>query len=93
MRADQLMEPGDAVDTFGQPDPAEPLALLVGHVHVVMGLGPIHSNKDHPVASHSSDQHPQLSLEVASSPLMDQCSWHDIPPAITATSPTSRGTI
>jgi hypothetical protein len=34
-----------------------------------------------------------LSLEVASSPLMDQCSQHDIPPAITATSPTSRGTI
>jgi hypothetical protein len=34
-----------------------------------------------------------VSLEVASSPLMDQCSRHDIPPAITATSPTSRGTI
>ncbi|MGH9206239.1 MAG: hypothetical protein ACRD1G_06740 [Acidimicrobiales bacterium] len=27
---------------------------------------------------------PAVSLEVASSPLMDQCSRHDIPPAITA---------
>ena len=65
-----------------------------GQMHVVMGLGPVHSYKDHSVATFQLvGSTPAVSLEVASSPLMDQCSRHDIPPAITATSPTSRGTI
>jgi hypothetical protein len=56
MCADQLVEPGDAIHPFGQPGLGQPAAFLVGHVHVVMGLGPIHSYKDHPVASRLSDQ-------------------------------------
>ena len=92
-RADQLVEPGDAVHPFRQPGLAEPLADLVGHVHIVVGLSPVHSYENHPVASRSSKPAPAVSLKAASSPLMDQCSRHDIPPAITATSPTSRGTI
>ncbi len=33
------------------------MARLVGHVHVVVGLGPVHANKDHLTATfRSSDQ-------------------------------------
>jgi hypothetical protein len=61
-------------------------------MYIVMGLGPIHPNKDH-LLSPLTRIEPNLSLEAASSPLMDQCSKHNIPPAVTATSPTSRGTV
>ena len=57
VRAHQLVEPGDAVHPLGQPGLAEPLAGLVGHVYVVVGLGPVHSYEDHLVASRSSDRH------------------------------------
>ncbi len=92
--ADQLVEASNAVHPFRQPGLGQPPALPVCHVHVVMGLRPVHSYKDHPVATFQLvGPAPTVSLEVASSPLMDQCSKHDIPPAVTATSQTNRGTI
>jgi hypothetical protein len=91
---DQLVEPGNALDPFRQSGLDQSHTALVGHMYVVMGLGPVHSYKDHSVATFQLvGSALAVSLEVASSPLMDQCSRHDIPPAITATSPTSRGTI
>ena len=94
MSTDQLMEPGNPLDPFRQSGLHQSHTVLVGQMDVVMGLGPVHSYKDHSVATFQLvGSTPAVSLEVASSPLMDQCSRHDIPPAITATSPTSRGTI
>ena len=71
---------------------AQALAVLVRHVHVVVGLGPVHPYEDH-LAPLTRRTGTNTEPEDASSYLMDQCSRHDIPPAVTATSPTSRGTI
>ena len=68
------------------------VALAVPHVHVVLGLNPVHPSKDH--LSPSPDRPcTNLSPETPSSSLMDQCSRHDIPPAVQGTSPASRNTI
>jgi hypothetical protein len=85
------MEAGDALHPLRQAAPGETLAVLILDVHVVVGLSPVHPNKDHlaPLGSTGTNTEP----EDPSSHLMDQCSRHDIPPAVTGTSPTSRGTI
>ena len=45
--ADQLVEAGDALHPLGQPATAKTFAVLVLHVHVVVGLSPVHPYKDH----------------------------------------------
>jgi hypothetical protein len=55
--ADEFVEAGDALCRLGQAGLGQPPALLVGHVHVVVGLRPVHANKDHLLATfRSSDQ-------------------------------------
>ena len=54
---DELVKAGDALHPFGQAGLGKSSALLVAHMHVVVGLSPIHSHKDHLLATfRSSDQ-------------------------------------
>jgi hypothetical protein len=48
MGADQVVEPGDAVHALRETGLGQPLAFLVDHMHVVMGLSPVHPDQDHP---------------------------------------------
>ena len=69
----ELADPGHAV---GDPAFGQHHAVLGHHADVVMVLGPVHSHKEHLLL---------LSLdepEEMRSDLMDQCSRHDIPPAV-----------
>ena len=86
------MELGDALHALGQPAAAQPPAVLILDVHVMVGLRPVHPDKDQsrllpPVTA------PDIEPEDPGSPLIDQCSGHVIPPAVQETSPASRGTI
>jgi hypothetical protein len=65
--------------------------LIVLQFDVVMGLRPVVTEEQHPVLL-ALKLLPVASLEEPSGDLMDQCSRH-IPPAITTSSCTSRGTI
>ena len=47
MVADQVMELGDAFHAFRETAATEPFAFHVLHEHIVVGLGPIHPDKDH----------------------------------------------
>jgi hypothetical protein len=79
MRTDELVETGDPVDALGQPASPEAPTLCVLNMHVVVGLSPVHSDKDHltpPINGTSVEP------EDPSSFLMVQCSRHDIPPAV-----------
>ena len=69
----QLAHPAHAV---GHPTLAENVARFIHHTDVVMVLGPVHSHKEHLTSSFSSEP------EELRSALMDQCSRHDIPPAV-----------
>jgi hypothetical protein len=40
--ADQIVEAGDALYALGQPASTEAFAVLVLHVHIVVGLSPVH---------------------------------------------------
>jgi len=60
------VEAGDAVHTLGQSATAKPFAVLVLDVDVVVGLGPIHSDEDHPLLLDRSATNP--SLEAAAAP-------------------------
>jgi hypothetical protein len=83
------MEPGDALHSLRKATATEAFAVLVLHVHVVVGLGPVHPYKDH-LGSSSFDRHQHEPEDPSSS--QGQCSRHDIPPAVTGTPPTIRGT-
>jgi hypothetical protein len=89
--ADQVMEAGDAFHTLRKTATPEAFAVLALHADVVVGLSPVHPDKDHLDPS-SFDQHQHEPEDPAASS-QDQCSRHDIPPAVTGTSPTIRGTI
>jgi hypothetical protein len=41
------MKPGDPLYSLGQPAPAQPLAVLILDMHIVMRLCPVHPDKDH----------------------------------------------
>jgi hypothetical protein len=58
-----------------------------------MVLGPIISNEYRQLASQLDVGEKRLSPRTPGGNLMDQCSKHDTPSALQATSPTSRGTI
>ena len=61
MAADQVMEAGDALHPLRQAAAAQPFAVLVLHVHVVVGLSPVHPNKDHlaPLRSTGTNTEPE----------------------------------
>jgi hypothetical protein len=46
MPGGQLVEPGDALHTLGQTPAAQPCTLLILHVHVIVGLSPVHPDED-----------------------------------------------
>lgn len=79
--ADHVVEPRDAGDTLAQPATGQPFPVHVFHIDVVVGLGPVHSHKDHLLLLSIGDEHTEP--EDPTSSLMDQCSRHDIPPAVT----------
>ncbi len=56
VRANELVEAGDALYPLGQAGLGQSSALLVGHMHVVVGLSPVHSNKDHLSATSLSSE-------------------------------------
>ena len=70
--ADEVMEAGDALHAVGQPAPAKAFAVLVLHVHIVVGLSPVHSYENHlaPLSSTGTNTR----ARGPSSSLMDQCS-------------------
>src|ERR1039458_5076836 len=71
----QLTNSGERVANFSS---AEDFAIAVQDAHVVVGLSPIHSNKDHFATSRRlNHDEPRGNGSV----LMVQCSRHDTPPA------------
>ena len=86
--ADQGMELSHAVDPLRDPALGEDRAGLVHDADVVMGLGPVHPDEDHCAAS---SPRPTREPEESSGALMDQCSRHDIPPAVRALLTEQRG--
>jgi hypothetical protein len=48
---DQRVQLGEAGDPIGHPPAAEHHPGLVQHAHLVVGLGPVHADKDHPASS------------------------------------------
>ena len=48
MNGGQLVEPGDPLYPLGQPPAGQFPALLIGEIHVMMGLRPVHPGKDQP---------------------------------------------
>jgi len=49
MASDELMELADAGHTVGDPTFTQHRALFVHHADVVMVLGPVHTDEDHPL--------------------------------------------
>ena len=47
MVGDQLVELADSLERVEDAAGAEHCATLVEHAHVVVGLSPVHTNKDH----------------------------------------------
>jgi hypothetical protein len=45
--SDQPMQLGDAGEPIGQPPSAEHRPAGIQHPHLVVGLGPVHADKDH----------------------------------------------
>jgi hypothetical protein len=76
---DHVVEARDPVHAFGKSSTPKAFSVLIHHVHVVMGLGPVHSDKDHPAPLIDGTF---VEPEDPSSSLMDKCSRHDIPPAV-----------
>ena len=54
MSSGEVMEPGDPLHALGQLAPAQPPAVLILDMHVMMGFRPVHADKDHlaPLAGH-----------------------------------------
>jgi hypothetical protein len=92
MVGDQRVQRRDPLHPFREAAPHQPPPLIVLQFDVVMGLRPVVAEEQHPVLL-ALELLPVASLEETSGDLMDQCSRHDIPPAITTSSPTGRGTI
>jgi hypothetical protein len=67
----------DTLHPLGHPSLGKDAALLVEHARVVVRLGPIDAHEDH-----DSLLPRPLSPEEVRGELMDQCSRHDIPPAV-----------
>ena len=57
MTADEGMETGDPFNPLRQAATAQPLAVLVLNVHVVVGFSPVHANKDHLAPLRSTGTH------------------------------------
>jgi hypothetical protein len=74
----QLTHAGQRIENPLSP---EYLSFGVQDAHVVVGLGPVHSNKNHFVTSSSLTM---SEPRGGGGDLMDQCSKHDTPPAFSA---------
>jgi hypothetical protein len=72
------MQLGQTGDPIRHPAAAEHHPGLVQHAHLVVGFGPVQADNDHPASSPA----PPWRAEEARSDLMDQCSRHPIPPAV-----------
>jgi hypothetical protein len=79
MIGDHGVQPTDALHTVGNASPSQHMSMLIDHARIMMRLSPIHTHEDHPAASFL-DGHDEL--EETRGALMDQCSRHDIPPAV-----------
>ena len=92
MIGDKFMQRRHPVNPLRHPACGQLGTGLVAHVHTVMSLSPIISNKDHARGSPSLgsvDYEPERHQRG----LMDQCSRHDTPPVLRQPSPTNRGTL
>jgi hypothetical protein len=84
MLSNQPMQSRDPGHPIGQPPPDQHRPGVVLDLNVVMGLSPVIADKQHPTLLALT--HPEAS-EKTCYDLMDQCSRHDIPPALPASSP------
>jgi hypothetical protein len=48
MLSDQRMQPGQSLQPFRKPDPSQPPAALVDQLDVMMVLGPVVPDEQHP---------------------------------------------
>jgi hypothetical protein len=48
MVSDQLMQPGHALDPIRHPSRGQQLTIVGEQAHVMVSLGPVDPNKDHP---------------------------------------------
>jgi hypothetical protein len=76
----QRVQLRDSRQALRQPPFRKPRTLLIKHADVVVALSPVIPDEDHRSSPQLVD-HPSES-EKNLSDLMDQCSRHDIPPAI-----------
>jgi hypothetical protein len=99
MVRDHFVQSAQPCDPLGQACPGEPTTALGDHLHIVMGLGPVIPDEQHPNHLQVAADTPCSSPEKLDGDLMDQCSTstrsagiqrHDIPPAITNSSLTGR---
>lgn len=77
--ADQLVDARQAFDPIGHPRLAETSSGLVQETHIVVRLRPVDAEVDHVallLCGHDGEP------EEHRGALMDQCSRHDIPPAV-----------
>jgi hypothetical protein len=77
---DELMELGQAFDAVGNSTFAEHLSGFVHHTDVMMVFSPVHTYKNHALSS--SLVALLASPEEFSGDLMNQCSRHDTPTAV-----------
>jgi hypothetical protein len=91
MAGKQGVQFDDAAQPIGDAALGQHRALRVEQADVVVPLGPIHSDEQH---SHLPGRSRLLyEPEKDRGALMAVLTWHDIPPAVRAFSPTSRGTL
>ncbi len=88
---DELMERANPRKSLRQSSSRELLAALVHQMNVVMIFCPVVTDEQHPGRLPSPWWF--ASRRATSGDLMDQCSEHDTPSALTQPSPTSRDTI
>jgi hypothetical protein len=83
------MKSSDPVQALRQPSPSQPATLLIDDLHIVMILGAVVTDEQHPATSAPSPGPEPSSAEETSSVLMVRCSpattrGHDIPAAVTS---------
>ena len=92
MLSDQLVQRRDPGQPLRQPPPGQHPAGLVFDLDVVMGLGPVITDEQHPRLLAHVDQQPRAT-EKTCYDLMDQCSPARHPTSTTGLLTNRRGTI
>jgi hypothetical protein len=88
---DDGVQPANSLEPVWNSSLGEHLPLFVDHANVVVGFSPIDSYKDHwhLLGGTRGLTEPKESSDE----LIEQCSWHNIPPVVHLSSPAGGGTV